>query len=69
MLSMYPELFTEDFETNKHLLKEKSPVKLSKKERNKVAGYIVRLLKLKRKNKDIVENQKREFLNSDEKSE
>ncbi len=49
MLDIYPELFTKDFEANKQILKEKAPVKLSKKERNKIAGYIVRLLKLKEK--------------------
>ncbi|MDT7892115.1 MAG: 30S ribosomal protein S17e [Thermoproteota archaeon] len=49
LLEMYPDAFNKDFEHNKQVLKEKSPVPLTKKERNKIAGYIVRLIKLKEK--------------------
>jgi len=49
---MYPNDFSTDFEHNKQVLKEKSPVPLTKKERNKIAGYLVRLLKLKQKEQE-----------------
>jgi len=49
LLEMYPDAFNKDFQHNKQVLKEKSPVPLTKKERNKIAGYIVRLIKLKEK--------------------
>lgn len=52
---MYPDLFTKDFETNKRILMEKSPVPLTKKERNKIAGYIVRLIKLRDKQEKVQE--------------
>ena len=52
LLDMYPEEFNTDFEHNKQILKEKSPVQLTKKERNKIAGYLVRLLKLKQKEQE-----------------
>ena len=50
---MYPDMFSTDFEHNKQILKEKSPVRLTKKERNKIAGYLVRLLKLKQKEQEV----------------
>ena len=40
--------FVEDFEGNKKLLKDTMP---SKKVRNKIAGYIARLVKVKNKEK------------------
>ncbi|HLI46444.1 MAG TPA: 30S ribosomal protein S17e [Geobacterales bacterium] len=53
LLDMYPDMFSTDFEHNKQILKEKSPVRLTKKERNKIAGYLVRLLKLKQKEQEV----------------
>lgn len=45
LIEMYPDLFTEDFEHNKQVVKEliETP---SKKLRNQIAGYITRLVKL-----------------------
>ncbi len=44
LVKMYPDKFTTDFEHNKAVLKELGIID-SKKVRNKVAGYIVRLKK------------------------
>lgn len=44
LLKKYPDKFTSDFEHNKLVLKELGIID-SKKIRNKVAGYIVRLKK------------------------
>jgi small subunit ribosomal protein S17e len=46
LVKEHPDRFTTDFETNKLVLKELNVVD-SKKIRNKIAGYIVRLLKKK----------------------
>jgi small subunit ribosomal protein S17e len=45
----YPNKFTTSFEENKQLLKELG-VFPSKRNRNKVAGYIVRIIKRMKKN-------------------
>ncbi len=44
LLRMYPDKFTADFEHNKNAIKELGMIG-SKRIRNKVAGYIVRLKK------------------------
>ncbi len=45
LLSMYPDLFTGDFEHNKQMVKKliETP---SKKLRNQIAGYITHLVKI-----------------------
>jgi small subunit ribosomal protein S17e len=48
-ISKYPNKFTASFEENKQLLKELG-VFPSKRNRNKVAGYIVRIIKRMKKN-------------------
>jgi len=50
LIETYPEAFTTDFEHNKAVLKEMGLFE-SKRVRNRVAGYIVRLLKRKEKEK------------------
>ncbi|MHA1595996.1 MAG: 30S ribosomal protein S17e [Candidatus Baldrarchaeia archaeon] len=44
LVRRYPDVFTTDFETNKRLVEKYANVP-SKKVRNRVAGYIVRLVK------------------------
>lgn len=44
LVQKYPDVFTTDFETNKRLVEKYANVP-SKKVRNRVAGYIVRLVK------------------------
>lgn len=45
LLESYPELFTEDFEHNKRVVANLVDVE-SKKLRNKIAGYVTRLVRL-----------------------
>ena len=45
LIAMYPDLFTEDFEHNKRVVKELVELE-SKKLRNQIAGYITRLVRL-----------------------
>lgn len=45
LLSRYPDKFTLDFEENKRLVAELTDIK-SKRLRNRVAGYITRLVKI-----------------------
>jgi len=45
LLETYPDKFTADFETNKKLVAELTNIQ-SKRVRNRVAGYITRLVKL-----------------------
>ncbi len=47
LLEKYPDLFSVDFESNKKALLKFRNLIQSKKVRNQVAGYIVRLIKLK----------------------
>ena len=49
LIKLYPDKFNEDFENNKNILKNMPELKLSKKQRNQVAGYIVRLVKFSKK--------------------
>ena len=44
LLERYPSLFTEDFETNKELLKNVAKI-TSKELRNEIAGYLTRMVK------------------------
>ncbi len=44
LLMHYPDEFTTDFETNKRLVEQYTDVD-SKKVRNRIAGYLVRLVK------------------------
>jgi SSU ribosomal protein S17E len=53
LLEKFPNLFTTDFEHNKLKIKEmQQELNLSKKERNQIAGYIVRLVKQQTKKKE-----------------
>jgi small subunit ribosomal protein S17e len=47
LLERFPDEFTTDFDTNKKLVEELT-VGSSKKLRNRVAGYIIRLIDLKK---------------------
>ena len=46
MVEQFPDLFTLDFETNKEILDEKYEI-YSHQIRNKIAGYIITVLKTK----------------------
>lgn len=45
LMALYPDTFTDDFETNKRLVEQFTDVK-AKKVRNRVAGYLVRLVRI-----------------------
>ncbi len=45
LLALYPDTFTDDFESNKRLVEQFTDVQ-SKKVRNRIAGYLVRLIKI-----------------------
>ena len=45
LLALYPDTFTDDFESNKRLVEQLTDTK-SKKVRNRIAGYIVGLIKI-----------------------
>lgn len=45
LLALYPDSFTDDFETNKRLVEQFTDV-TSKKVRNRIAGYLVGLVKI-----------------------
>lgn len=45
LLALYPDTFTDDFETNKRLVEQLTDVG-TKKVRNRIAGYLVRLIKI-----------------------
>lgn len=47
LLAEYPDLFTTDFEKNKQILNK--ILETNKKNRNSIAGYLVRLVKKKNK--------------------
>ena len=46
LLKQYPDLWTLDFETNKNLVEKLTNIQ-SKRVRNEIAGYIIRLKKRK----------------------
>jgi len=48
LVKMYGDKFTTDFETNKKLIKEFTPI-TSKQMRNRIAGYIARLKSVEKK--------------------
>ncbi|GAB4305815.1 MAG: 30S ribosomal protein S17e [Promethearchaeota archaeon] len=50
LLRRYPDMFTRDFEKNKELLKEYAIIP-SKHVRNRIAGYIVNLVKIREREK------------------
>lgn len=56
LISSYPDLFTEDFQQNKELVK-KLVIINSKKLRNQVAGYITHLIKVQRARASSGESQ------------
>ncbi|MFQ5833806.1 MAG: 30S ribosomal protein S17e [Candidatus Thorarchaeota archaeon] len=45
LIQLYPDSFTDDFETNKRLVEQLTDIE-TKKVRNRVAGYLVRLVKI-----------------------
>lgn len=45
LIALYPDTFTDDFETNKRLVEQLTDVK-AKKVRNRIAGYLVRLIRI-----------------------
>ena len=45
LLALYPDTFTDDFETNKRFVEQLTDTE-SKKVRNRIAGYIVGLIKI-----------------------
>ncbi len=45
LISRYPETFTDDFEKNKELLEEYAVIQ-SKHVRNRIAGYLVTLIRI-----------------------
>ncbi|MGY5859127.1 MAG: 30S ribosomal protein S17e [Candidatus Thorarchaeota archaeon] len=45
LLALYPDTFTDDFESNKRLVEQLTDNE-SKKVRNRIAGYIVGLIKI-----------------------
>lgn len=51
LLAKYPDLFTDDFEHNKQILKKILDTP-SKKLRNQIAGYITHLVKLMRRRQE-----------------
>jgi len=50
LLSLYPDKFTNDFEHNKRMVMELTDIR-SKTLRNRVAGYITRLVKIEKQRK------------------
>jgi len=48
LLAMYPQLFTDDFQYNKEVVKSVI-ITPSKKLRNQIAGYITHLVKLQKR--------------------
>ena len=54
LLELYPDKFTTDFEVNKKLVQMLTDIK-SKKLRNRVAGYITHLVKIRAKAKEVEE--------------
>ncbi len=48
LLSMYPELFTDNFEHNKMVVRKLVDIP-SKKMKNRIAGYITHLVKIRKR--------------------
>ncbi|MHA2603138.1 MAG: 30S ribosomal protein S17e [Candidatus Thorarchaeota archaeon SMTZ1-83] len=46
LMQLYPDTFTDDFETNKRLVEQLTDIE-TKKVRNRVAGYLVRLVRIR----------------------
>ncbi|RLE66279.1 MAG: 30S ribosomal protein S17e [Thermoprotei archaeon] len=51
LLSLYPDKFTDNFEHNKQMVAELTDIR-SKTLRNRVAGYITRLVKIEKQRKE-----------------
>ncbi|MHA2380178.1 MAG: 30S ribosomal protein S17e [Candidatus Thorarchaeota archaeon] len=45
LMQLYPDAFTDDFESNKRLVEQLTDIE-TKKVRNRVAGYLVRLVRI-----------------------
>ncbi len=45
-MQLYPDMFTDDFETNKRLVEQLTDIE-TKTVRNRVAGYLVRLVRIR----------------------
>ena len=45
-MQLYPDTFSDDFETNKRLVEQHTDIE-TKKVRNRVAGYLVRLVRIR----------------------
>ncbi|RLF16908.1 MAG: 30S ribosomal protein S17e [Thermoprotei archaeon] len=56
LIEKYPDKFTTDFETNKKLVAELTNVQ-SKTLRNKIAGYVTRLMKIEARRRMLMEAQ------------
>lgn len=61
----FPDEFTNDFETNKRLVEQRIEGKVSKKVRNRVAGYMVRLVRTKATREEIAATQPEEPVDMD----
>ncbi|MGB9725970.1 MAG: 30S ribosomal protein S17e [Fervidicoccaceae archaeon] len=48
LISMYPSLFTENFESNKEIVRKLVDIP-SKRVQNRIAGYITRLVKINKR--------------------
>jgi small subunit ribosomal protein S17e len=46
LMQLYPDTFTDDFESNKRLVEQLTDIE-TKKVRNRVAGYLVRLVRIR----------------------
>lgn len=53
LLEMYPDKFTTDFEHNKRMVKQLADIP-SKRVRNRIAGYITRLVKIRMREEEEI---------------
>ncbi|HEU97779.1 MAG TPA: 30S ribosomal protein S17e [Fervidicoccus fontis] len=52
LISMYPSLFTENFESNKEIVRKLVDIP-SKRVQNRIAGYITRLVKINKRKSTV----------------
>ncbi len=52
LLASHPQLFTEDFEHNKKIVRELVDIN-SKRVKNRIAGYITHLVKIRKKRESL----------------
>ncbi|RLF06470.1 MAG: 30S ribosomal protein S17e [Thermoprotei archaeon] len=64
LLEKYPDKFTDDFEHNKRVVGEL--IQTSKRVRNRIAGYITRLVKRRQKLKALEEAERGEISSVEE---